>query len=263
MRKTNTFEIVVDIRKNKFDIEAKHDVVPTKLIEVVSTLLSEYRFLLINESEEPEKADDILDNIEKVIDLIEDKGKISLKICEYQINTFGMGSQKVYEIDHNKNLNLFETACVLTIISTFMVDTLIESFGVDNKLYELDENEAIKVLGGFRGALETLTGCSNIKGVTNVILRNEIEASEDRIDMLMTDIGFISTMSSEVIKEIKDDIDESKFNDLEKERYKRLVEYSKYLDDQTNNNCGCGHEHHSHNDCGCDHDNNCDCGHKN
>ncbi|WP_101772744.1 hypothetical protein [Peptostreptococcus faecalis] len=263
MKKTNSIELKVNVGKNVFEINPKHEMSPILLLDIVSSLLTEYNMILM-ENDDMESVDVVLGNLEKVVDRVESLGDIKLKIVQYQPNTFNVGKQNIYEIEYEKKYTLIDVSCVLTLALSYMKDTLIDSFAMDAEVHKTDREEAIKEMANFRRAIETASSLSNINGIIGYNYKKENPIDSDYVNQTARGLDRLLQVSEEMLSEVfsedEKEIEETDLYTIETERYDRIVDIMNSHEHHHHHHhqeggCGCGGEGHKNKEneggCGC------------
>lgn len=99
MKKINKIEFKINIKKNKFDIDMKHDFSPVKVLMVGNKVMAEYAMLMMQD----ENTDIFDQDIVAMTKRLEELGDIKLTIEEYESNTFNFSKQIIHEVKYDKS----------------------------------------------------------------------------------------------------------------------------------------------------------------
>ena len=285
MKKINKIEFKINIKKNKFDIDMKHDFSPIKVLMVGNKVMAEYAMLMMQD----ENTDIFDQDIVSMTKRLEELGDIKLTIEEYESNTFNFSKQIIHEVKYEKGYSIKDVFAIISVAMTYMKDTLVTAYGMDNKVYEMDEKEAVDMLTEFEKNMETYKKISDMYGMAGYVYKN----FEDSMENLVSNMAYLSEICGEMANSFMDggqDIfSEELFEDGEgssesaeadicrlnaQDSYNRIMGMVRAAADLHHahahahgHSCGCGHDHEEHgHDCGCGHDHeghghDCGCGH--
>ncbi|KGF15624.1 hypothetical protein HMPREF1639_00045 [Peptostreptococcus sp. MV1] len=263
MKKVNTIEINIDVKKNIFEVDEKHETGPIDLIRILSIIVSEYNLMLMNDTDEMEAVDVLAGRFDKVLDRVTDLGRVNLKIEAYQPNTFMTGKQIIYEVAYNKNLSGVDMVSTLMVVLEFVKNSLLDSFALNSDIDMKSRAKGVAELNQFRKSLEYIEGLSGILSLAGYVYKKSREVDSKFSEMLANDIDKLSHISVEMLDDLLEksknvsDIDEKEEN-----RYDALIEFKKSQNQgrlhvlnkghsHGQGSCSCGHHHdhdnHSHN----------------
>lgn len=197
MKKINKIEIKINIKKNIFDVNMKRDFSPVKILMVGNKIMAEYAMIMM-ENNDTNMFDDDISSLTKRLD---DLGDIKLVIEEYEANTFGLGKQILHEVKQEKGYNIKDAFAIISVAMTYIKDTLITAYGMDNKVYLMDKEDAIDCLAKFERSLDTYKKVSDMYGMSGYVYKN-FEAS---LESLVSNIGYMSEICGDMANEFLTD----------------------------------------------------------
>ena len=266
MKKINKIEFKINIKKNKFDIDMKHDFSPIKVLMVGNKILAEYAMLMMQN----EESGIFNQSVYEMTERLENLGDIKLTIEEYESNTFKFSKQVIHEVKYDKEYTLKDVFAIISVSMTYIKDTLVTSYGIDNKIYEMPKDEAISLLAEFEKSLEMYKRISDMYGIAGYVYKN----FEDSMENLVSNMAYMSEICGDIADSFVDEgqdiflVDEEDslnendaiLDDVE-ESYERIMgmfnaAINLHNGHSHHHDCGCEDHHH---DCGCE-DHNQDCG---
>lgn len=255
MKKINKIEFKINIKKNKFDIDMKHDFSPVKVLMVGNKVMAEYAMLMMQD----ENTDIFDQDIVAMTKRLEELGDIKLTIEEYESNTFNFSKQIIHEVKYDKSYTLKDVFSIISVAMTYMKDTLVTAYGMDNKVYEMPKEDAINFLTDFERSMESYKKISDMYGMAGYVYKN----FENSMENLVSNMAYLSEICgemadsfmeggqdifSEELIEGEENIDIARQN--AEESYTRLMEMVNAAVQMHHEHHHHGHHHH-HASCNC------------
>lgn len=190
MKKINKIEFKINIRKNKFDIDMKHDFSPVKVLMIGNKAMAEYAMLMMQD----ENTDIFDQDIVAMTKRLEELGDIKLTIEEYESNTFNFSKQIIHEVKYEKSYTLKDAFSIISVAMTYMKDSLLTAYGMDNKVYEMPKEDAINLLTDFEKSMESYKKISDMYGMAGYVYKN----FESSMENLVSNMAYLSEICGEM-----------------------------------------------------------------
>lgn len=244
MKETNRINLKMDIEKNIFEVNATKDLSTLELINILGLVMSEYNMVLMTQ-DDMESVDFLVGDKGAIIDRILEIGPIDIDLVEYKVNTFGTANHYVYEIDEQEGMSILDVACILSILGSYLGDTMLDAFAMDHRLKSLDKQEAIQEIGNLRKTMEINMHLMQIYGMIGCTYKDERIADEYYIDRIVDKVAITLEVAQDMLDNLESDMDDEDMLDIDRERYDLVEDMGK--------NKG-KHRHHHHHDACCGHD---------
>ena len=210
----------MDVERNIFDLESKHEMSTMELINIISLIMSEYNMVLMTD-DDMEAVDFLMGDKDDVLDRIIDLGAIEMDIVEYEVNTFGRASHYIYELEGNENIEILDAACILSVLISYLGDSMMDGLATDDMMKKLSEEKGIKEITNLRKTIDLSVTIMQMYGMLGHTYKDERVNDEFYLDRVANKLAITAEIIKETLESIEE-VDEEYENDMssmDKERY--------------------------------------------